>query len=427
MERLIIRGGNPLHGEVRLNGSKYSALAAIPASLLADTPTTICNLPNITDVTVYLEILRFLGADIRTVDGRVTIDGRGLNRTKAPAELIRKLRASYYLLGALLAIKGEAEVALPGGDEIGSRPIDLHVKGLRAMGAEIQVTNEMIYARAERLKGAEIYCDVPSVGATFNLMIAAVKAEGTTTILNAYSAPWIVDLADYLNAQGAKIVGAGTDTITIQGVDRLEGCEHSLIGDQTEAATFMIAVAIAGGRVRIRDLVPDHMAALTAKLREAGVSVEAGDDYLIVEASGRPYAINVITGPYPGFYTDFQPMTTAWLACGRGVSTVTEHIWPDRFAYVDGLRQMGAKIRVEGGQAVISGARRLIGARLMAGDIRAAASFVLAGLGAVGITEVSGIYHLDRGYSSLETKLSKLGADIQRISASTLLASAGQL
>lgn len=427
MERMVIRGGHPLHGEVRLNGSKYSALAAIPASLLADTPTTICNLPAITDVMVYLDILRYLGANVQTVGGRVTIDGRGVNRIKAPSELIRKLRASYYLLGALLALRGEAEVALPGGDEIGSRPIDLHVKGLRAMGAIVEVRGDTIYARAERLRGASIYCDVPSVGATFNLMIAAVKAQGTTSILNAYSAPWIVDLAEYLNAQGAKISGAGTDTITIEGVDQLLGCEHSLIGDQTEAATLMLAVAITGGRVCIRDLVPEHMAALTSKLREAGVSVELGSDYLIIEAHGRPNALNVITGPYPGFYTDYQPMTATWLACARGVSTITEHIWPDRFAYVDGLRQMGAKVRVEDGQAVVIGVRRLIGARLNAGDIRAAASFVLAGLGAAGITEVNGIYHLDRGYGGLEIKLAQLGADIQRVSANALLASVGQL
>lgn len=414
MSSILVKGGSKLKGEVSVNGSKYVALAAIPAALLANSPVVLENLPDLSDVRVFCEILEGMGAKASFDNGVVTIDPRGL-RSEIPAPaLVRKLRASYYLLGALLGRFGEAEVALPGGDDIGPRPIDQHVKGLCALGAETCIEHGNIKARSAGLKGVSVYLDVASVGATINIMLGAVLAAGQTVIVNAYPAPWIIDLASMLNAMGARVYGAGTETIRIQGVKALHGCQHAIIPDQSEAATLMIATTLTGGDVTLRNVIPLHLGSVTAKLRETGAVILPTEDSIRVIGPQRPTAVNVKTLPYPGFFTDFQAPMSTLLTVAEGTSLVTETIWEDRFRHLEELINMGAKVRFEGRSAYIEGVPRLSGALVRGTDLRATASLVMAGMVAEGETMVEGIEHMDRGYEKLDHKLRALGADVTR-------------
>jgi len=414
MSSILVKGGSKLKGEVSVNGSKYVALAAIPAALLANSPVVLENLPDLSDVRVFCEILEGMGAKASFDRGVVTIDPRGL-RPEIPAPaLVRKLRASYYLLGALLGRFGEAEVALPGGDDIGPRPIDQHVKGLCALGAETGIEHGNIRARSAGLKGASVYLDVASVGATINIMLGAVLAQGQTVIVNAYPAPWIIDLASMLNAMGARVYGAGTETIRIQGVKALHGCQHAIIPDQSEAATLMIAATLTGGDVTLQNVIPLHLGSVTAKLRETGAVILPTEDSIRVIGPQRPTAVNVKTLPYPGFFTDFQAPMSTLLTVAEGTSLVTETIWEDRFRHLEELVNMGAKVRFEGRSAYIEGVPKLSGALVRGTDLRATASLVMAGMVAEGETLVEGIEHMDRGYEKLDHKLRALGADVTR-------------
>lgn len=414
MSSILVKGGSKLKGEVSVNGSKYVALAAIPAALLANSPVVLENLPDLSDVRVFCEILEGMGAKASFDSGVVTIDPRGLRPESPAPALVRKLRASYYLLGALLGRFGEAEVALPGGDDIGPRPIDQHVKGLCALGAETCIEHGNIKARSAGLKGATVYLDVASVGATINIMLGAVLAEGQTVIVNAYPAPWIIDLASMLNAMGARVYGAGTETIRIQGVKALHGCQHAIIPDQSEAATLMIAATLTGGDVTLQNVIPLHLGSVTAKLRETGAVILPTEDSIRVIGPQRPTAVNVKTLPYPGFFTDFQAPMSTLLTVAEGTSLVTETIWEDRFRHLEELINMGAKVRFEGRSAYIEGVPRLSGALVRGTDLRATASLVMAGMVAEGETLVEGIEHMDRGYEKLDHKLRALGADVTR-------------
>jgi len=415
MNSILVRGGTRLAGEVSVNGSKYVALAAIPAALLADSPVTIENVPDLSDVQVFCGIIQGLGAKTSFVDGVLTIDPRGLQRGVPSPSLVRKLRASYYLLGALLSRFGNADVALPGGDDIGPRPIDQHVKGLSALGAATHIEHGSIRVSTTGLKGTTVYLDVASVGATINIMLAAVLAEGQTVIVNAYPAPWIIDLANMLNAMGAKVYGAGTETIRIQGVNKLHGCQHALIPDQSEAATLMIAAALTGGDVTVGNIIPLHLGAVIAKLRETGAVVLPTEDKVRIIGPKRPTGVNVKTLPYPGFFTDFQAPMSTLLTVAEGTSLVTETIWEDRFKHLEELAKMGAKVRIEGRNAFIEGVSGLTGAEVRGTDLRASASLVLAGMVADGETLVQGIDHMDRGYERLDIKLQHLGAQVTRL------------
>lgn len=414
MSAILVKGGNKLKGEVSVNGSKYVALAAIPAALLANSQVVLENIPDLSDVRVFCEILEGMGARASFGGGVVTIDPRGLRHAVPNPALVRQLRASYYLLGALLGRFGEAEVALPGGDDIGPRPIDQHVKGLCALGAETKILHGHIKATSVGLKGASVYLDVASVGATINIMLSAVLAEGQTIIVNAYPAPWIIDLANMLNAMGARVYGAGTETIRIQGVKALHGCQHAIIPDQSEAATLMIAATLTGGDVTLQNVIPLHLGSVTAKLRETGAVVLPTEDSIRVIGPQRPSAVNVKTLPYPGFFTDFQAPMSTLLTVAEGTSLVTETIWEDRFRHLEELINMGAKVRFEGRSAYIEGVPKLTGALVRGTDLRAAASLVMAGMVAEGETLVEGILHMDRGYEKLDQKLRALGADITR-------------
>lgn len=415
MARFLISGGKPLKGRVRISGRKNSALAVLPAALLFDGVTTLENLPDINDVSIFGTVMEVLGARItRTASGAITVDPRGLLVREAPYELVKKLRASYYLLGVFLARFGQANVALPGGDDIGPRPVDQHLKGFRALGAEVTIDHGVIRARAERLRGAKIYLDVVSVGATVNLMLAACLAEGTTVIENAAKEPHIVDLANFLNAGGANILGAGTDVIKIKGVKSLQPCTHAIIPDDIEAATYMIAAAATRGDVVLENVIPKHLEPVVAKLRETGAEIWENGDQVRVVGIGRPQAVNVKTLPYPGFPTDAQPPMSALLSVAEGTSLVSEGIWEGRFRFMDELKRMGASIRVEGRTAIIEGVDRLEAAPTTAGDLRAGAALVVAGLMAEGETSVYGIEHMERGYERAHEKLRALGADIVR-------------
>ena len=414
MSAILVRGGSKLKGEVSVNGSKYVALAAIPAALLANSEVVLENIPDLSDVRVFCEILEGMGARASFAGGVVTIDPRGLRNSVPDPALVRQLRASYYLLGALLGRFGEAEVALPGGDDIGPRPIDQHVKGLCALGAETSILHGHIKATTVGLKGASVYLDVASVGATINIMLSAVLAEGQTIIVNAYPAPWIIDLANMLNAMGARVYGAGTETIRIQGVKALHGCQHAIIPDQSEAATLMIAATLTGGDVTLRNVIPLHLGSVTAKLRETGAVVLPTEDSIRVIGPQRPTAVNVKTLPYPGFFTDFQAPMSTLLTVAEGTSLVTETIWEDRFRHLEELINMGANVRFEGRSAYIEGVPKLTGALVCGTDLRASASLVMAGMVAEGETLVEGIVHMDRGYEKLDQKLRELGADITR-------------
>lgn len=418
MTKYIVQGGHPLFGEVRISGAKNAAVAIIPAALLVDGVCRIENIPQISDVTALLKILEQLGANVRFLNrSSVEIDCRHISTTQVSQELAHKIRASYYLIGALLGRFGEAEVSMPGGCNFGSvRPIDQHVKGFVAMGAEVR-EGDFICAKAEggRMKGANIYLDVVSVGATMNIMMAAVLAEGTTVIENAAKEPHIVDLANFLNSMGADVRGAGTDTIRIFGVDKLHGGSYAIIPDQIEAGTYMAAVAACGGQVLVRGIIPKHMDCITAKLQEMGVQVEEQDDTLLVRRSGKLHRANVKTLPYPGFPTDMQPQITVALCLAEGTSMVTEGVWDNRYRYVGELTRMGAQIRVEGRSAVVEGVEHLNAASVQAYDLRAGAAMVIAALAAEGTSEVSNVHYIERGYEDIIEKLRSIGAQIESV------------
>ena len=418
MEKIIIHGRKPLKGDIYISGAKNAAVAVLPAALLIEGSCRIENLPDIKDTRILEETLTQLGAKVTFEDrNTVLIDSTDVNSYIASYDMIKSMRASYYLLGALLGRFGKAEVALPGGCDFGHRPIDQHIKGFEALGAKVVIENGMIKLTAEKLTGNQIYLDVISVGATINLMLAAVVAEGTTVIENAAKEPHIVDTANFLNAAGADIKGAGTDVIKIRGVKSLKGGNvHSIIPDMIEAGTFMIASAATDGDVTVRNVIPKHLESLSAKLQEMNINVEEGDDWIrVTGGNGTIRKVNIKTLPYPGFATDLHPPVTVLLCLAEGNSTITESIWPQRFQYVDELRRMGAKIRANGGMAIIEGPVTLTGAQVNAIDLRAGAAVVLAGLAAEGKTEVSNVKYIDRGYENFVGKLQSLGADISRV------------
>ena len=416
MEQYVIKGGNPLYGEVEIGGAKNAALAILAAAIMTDETVTIDNLPNVRDINVLLQAIEEIGAHVERVDvHKVKINGSFIRGVNVDNEFIRKIRASYYLIGALLGKYRHAEVALPGGCDIGSRPIDLHMKGFRSMGAEVDIAHGLVVAKAEKLNGTHIYLDKVSVGATINIMMAASMAEGKTVIENAAKEPHVVDVANFLNSMGANIRGAGTDVIRIVGVEKLHKTEYSVIPDQIEAGTFMFAVAAAGGDVLVKDVIHKHLVATTAKLLEVGCKVEEFDDSVRVISDGKLKHTQVTTLPYPGFPTDMQPQMAVLLGIAEGTSTVTESIFENRFKYVDELTRMGADIKVESNIAIISGVNRYTGARVNAPDLRAGAALVIAGLAADGITVVDDIYYIERGYEALEDKLTKIGATIAKV------------
>ena len=416
MEQYVIKGGNPLYGEVEIGGAKNAALAILAAAIMTDETVTIDNLPNVRDINVLLQAIEEIGAHVERVDiHKVKINGSFIRGVNVDNEFIRRIRASYYLIGALLGKYKHAEVALPGGCDIGSRPIDLHMKGFRSMGADIDIAHGLVIARAKELKGTHIYMDKVSVGATINIMMAAAMADSKTVIENAAKEPHVVDVANFLNSLGANMRGAGTDVIRIVGVEKLHATEYSVIPDQIEAGTFMFAVAATGGNVLVKDVIPKHLEATTAKLLEVGCQVEEFDDSVRVISDGHLKHTQVTTLPYPGFPTDMQPQMAVLLGIAEGTSTVTESIFENRFKYVDELTRMGADIKVESNIAIISGVKRYTGARVNAPDLRAGAALVIAGLAADGITVVDDIYYIQRGYEALEEKLTKIGAKIARV------------
>ena len=416
MEKLVITGGRRLNGEVFISGAKNAAVAIIPAAIMADGVCVIENLPGIEDVASLRSTLNKMGAVCEYIDKHtLKVDSTGDITNCAAFEEVKKIRASYYLLGALLGRYKKAEVALPGGCNFGTRPIDLHLKGFRLLGADVEVTNGIVKVKAERLHGAQIYMDQVSVGATINIMLAASMAEGTTIIENCAKEPHVVDTANFLNMMGANIKGAGTDIIRIKGVEKLHGAEYTIIPDQIEAGTYMIAAAIAGGDVTVRNIIPKHMDSLTAKLAEMGAAIEKQDDSIRVMANGRLHCANIKTMSYPGFPTDLQPQMTALLSVCDGISVVTENVWDNRYQYVAELKQLGGERTGESRVAMIEGVQKLTGARVAATDLRAGAAMVIAGLSAEGTTEIDNIRYIDRGYEDIENKLSALGADIKRV------------
>lgn len=417
LEKIVINGRKELHGEVYVSGAKNAAVAVVPAALLIEGKCRIENLPDIKDTRVLEEALKQLGADVTYEDrNTISVDCSGINSYQASYEMIKSMRASYYLLGALLGRFGKAEVALPGGCDFGYRPMDQHIKGFEAMGASVVIEHGMVKLSAERLVGCPVYLDVVSVGATINLMLAAVKAEGTTVIENAAKEPHVVDVANFLNASGANIKGAGTDVIKIKGVGDLKrSAVHSIIPDMVEAGTFMIAAAATQGDVTVKNVIPKHMESLSAKLVEMNVKIIEGEDWIRVIGGNEIHRANIKTLPYPGFATDLHPPATVLLCLAKGSSTITEGIWPQRFQYADELKRMGAKIKVEGSLAIVEGPSGLSGAHVNAIDLRAGAAVVIAGLIAEGTTEVHNIKYIDRGYEDFVGKLQKLGADIRRV------------
>ncbi|MEG0371325.1 MAG: UDP-N-acetylglucosamine 1-carboxyvinyltransferase [Clostridium sp.] len=417
MEKLLIEGGRRLSGKVKISGAKNAAVAILPAAILADSGIcTIDNLPNIEDINCLEHIIRNLGATVERLDGAMKIDSTGIKSHLALRDEVKKMRASYYLIGALLSKFGKAEVVFPGGCNIGERPIDQHIKGFEAMGAKVIIDNGVIKAYTEDgLKGANIYLDVVSVGATINIMLAATKAKGTTVIENAAKEPHIVDVANFLNSMGANIKGAGTDIIKIKGVDKMVSNNYSVIPDQIEAGTYMIAAAATKGDVIVQNVIPKHLESITAKLLEMGITVEEGEDSVRVTTDSRPGCINLKTLPYPGFPTDLQQPMSAILSISEGRSVVNESIWEGRFKHIDELNKMGAKGEVEDKNAFIDGVEFLVGTEVEATDLRAGAAMVIAGLVAKGTTKVTNLVHVDRGYEHIEDKLTGLGAIIKRI------------
>ena len=417
MDRLIITGGTTLGGDVRISGAKNAALPILAATLLATEPVFVGNVPHLQDVTTTMELLGRMGARL-VVDERlsVEVDPTRISDCVAPYELVKTMRASILVLGPLLARFGKADVSLPGGCAIGSRPVNLHIDGLRRMGAEIRVENGYIRARAKRLKGARLVMDLITVTGTENLMMAAALADGVTVIENAAREPEVVDLANCLNAMGAKVRGAGTDTIVVEGVERLHGAAYQVLPDRIETGTYLVAAAITGGAVRVKDTDPSLLDAVLDKLREAGGDIETGEDWITLDMHGRrPKSVDVHTAPYPAFPTDMQAQFTALNSVAQGVGTITENVFENRFMHVLEMQRMGANIRLEGSVAICTGVERLTGAPVMATDLRASASLVIAGLVADGETLVDRIYHIDRGYQNIEEKLSGLGAQIRRV------------
>ena len=418
LTKYLIRGGKPLYGEIEISGAKNAAVAIIPAALLVDGVCRIENIPQISDVTLILNILQDLGAHVRTVNRTtVEIDCSHIHNGQVPENPARNIRASYYLIGALLGRFGRAEVPMPGGCDFGVRPIDQHIKGFVAMGADVDVAGGYVHAKSrnERMQGAQVYLDIVSVGATMNIMLAAVLAQGTTIIENAAREPHIVDLANFLNSMGANIMGAGTDVIKIRGVDHLGGGSYSIIPDQIEAGTYMAAVTATGGEVRITNVIPKHLECITAKLLEMGAEVEEYDDSVVVRRTGELHRTNVKTMPYPGFPTDMQPQIAAVLCLAQGTSVLTEGVWDNRYRYVGEFRRLGAQIQVDGKIAIIEGVDHFTGASIQACDLRAGAAMVIAGLAAQGTTEIARIHHIERGYEDIVRKLSGVGADIRVI------------
>lgn len=417
MEQYVIKGGNPLVGEVDIAGAKNAALAILSAAIMTDETILIENLPDVRDINVLLEAISEIGAQVERIDkSTVKINGSTIGNLSVDYEFIKKIRASYYLLGALLGKYKHAEVPLPGGCNIGSRPIDQHLKGFRALGADVDICHGAIVAKAENLHGSHIFLDVVSVGATINIMMAASMATGRTIIENAAREPHVVDVANFLNSMGANIKGAGTDVIRIRGVEKLHRTEYSIIPDQIEAGTFMFAAAATRGDVTVRNVIPKHLEATTAKLEEIGCEVEEFDDAVRVRAPHVIHRTHVKTLPYPGYPTDMQPQIAVTLALAEGTSIVTESIFENRFKYADELSRMGANIKVEGNSAIIDGVRKLTGARVSAPDLRAGAALVIAGLAAEGVTVVDDIVYIQRGYENFEEKLRSLGAEIERVS-----------
>ena len=420
MEHYIIRGGNPLSGEVNIGGAKNAALAIIAAAIMTDETVTIENMPDVNDINVLLEAIARLGAKVTKIDRHTyKINGSLISDTVVDQESIKKIRGSYYLIGALLGKYKHASVAFPGGCNIGLRPIDQHIKGFKALGAEIDTTYGMVVAKTEKLIGNHIYLDMVSVGATINIMLAATFAEGNTIIENAAKEPHVVDVANFLNCMGANIKGAGTDVIRIKGVEKLHGTTYSIIPDQIEAGTFMCAAAATGGDVLIKNVIPKHLEAISAKLIETGCEVIECDDAVRVVGYGNLKYTNVKTLPYPGFPTDLQPQMAVVLALANGTSIVTESIWENRFKYVDELARMGADITVEGSTAIIKGMARYTGAFVTAPDLRAGAALVIAGLAADGISQVEDIKYILRGYEDFDVKLRELGAKIEIVDSET--------
>ncbi len=417
MEQYIIKGGQPLVGEVEIGGAKNAALAILAAATMTDETVVIDNLPDVNDINVMLEAISGIGATVQRVDRHtVRINGSGIGDLSIEYDYIKKIRASYYLLGALLGKYHKAEVALPGGCNIGSRPIDQHLKGFRALGAEIEIEDGKISAEAEQLKGKHVYFDVVSVGATINVMMAAAMAEGQTILENVAKEPHVVDVANFLNSMGANIKGAGTDVIKIRGVQKLHKTEYSIIPDQIEAGTFMFAAAATRGDVTVTNVIPKHLEATVAKLVEIGCEVEEFDDAVRVVAKGRLKSTHVKTLPYPGYPTDMQPQIGVVLALCEGTSVITESIFENRFKYLDELARMGAVVKIEGNAAMIEGVEKFSGARISAPDLRAGAALVIAGLATDGITIVDDIVYIQRGYERFEEKLRMLGGMIEKVS-----------
>ena len=417
MEQYVIKGGNPLYGEVEIGGAKNAALAILAAAIMTDETVTIDNLPNVRDINVLLQAIEEIGAHVERVDiHKVKINGSFIRGVNVDNEFIRRIRASYYLIGALLGKYKHAEVALPGGCDIGSRPIDLHMKGFRSMGADIDIAHGLVIARAKELKGTHIYMDKVSVGATINIMMAAAMADGKTVIENAAKEPHVVDVANFLNSMGANIRGAGTDVIKIRGVKSLHKTEYSIIPDQIEAGTFMFAAAATKGDVTVLNVIPKHLDATISKLVDIGCEVEEFDDAVRVVAKNRLRSTQVKTLPYPGYPTDMQPQIGVVLALAQGTSTITESIFENRFKYLDELARMGAVIKVEGNSATIEGVEKFSGARVSAPDLRAGAALCIAGLATDGITIVDDIVYIQRGYERFEEKLRGLGGIIEKVS-----------
>lgn len=416
LEKYVIKGGTALHGEVEISGAKNAAVAIIPAALMVDGVCCIENIPQISDTDMLLTILRDLGAKVRFLNkSTVEIDCTKVRYQDAPYELMRKIRASYYLIGAMLGRFGSAKTTMPGGCNFGVRPIDQHIKGMTALGADVSVKNGFVYADARdgKLHGARIYLDKVSVGATMNIILAAALAQGRTIIENAAREPHIVDLANFLNSMGADVRGAGTDTVKINGVDKLHGGSYAIIPDQIEAGTYMVAAAATGGEVLIKNVIPRHLECISAKLRETGTIVQEYEDSVLVKGASTLRRVNIKTLPYPGFPTDMQPPMGALLCLANGTSVITEGVYDNRFKYINELRKMGAEVQVDGRVAVIEGGKRLTGAPVQACDLRAGAAMVIAGMCAVGTTEVEDVHYIERGYENFVGKLRELGADIE--------------
>ena len=416
MDNFVINGGHELFGEVNISGAKNAAVAIIPAALLAENTVRIENIPQISDVHLIIEILNRMGAEIKVVNkNTLDINTTNINYQSIPYELTSHFRASYYLIGAMLGRFSKADVALPGGCDFGVRPIDQHVKGFKMLGAQVDIIDGVVCAKAEKLVGTPVYMDVVSVGATINIMLAAVKARGLTVIENAAKEPHIVDLANFLNSMGADVRGAGTDVIKIRGVEKMHGCTYSIIPDQIEAGTYMVAAAACGGDVLVKNVIPKHLESITAKLEEAGAEVIEYDDAVRVTRFKALSKCNVKTMPHPGFPTDMQPQMAVLLSIANGTSILSESVWDNRFQYVQQLLRMGADIQVDGKVAVIVGVPRLDGTTVRATDLRAGAAMIIAGLVAEGVTTVEDTIYVERGYEDVVEKFSALGADIKRV------------